>query len=200
MGALTLGFNKLFAGKRMRSLQNRLLDVSRQIQRAQKDYAREQKIMQSEKREALNQIRGMGQYQQMGMANAAQASLAGLQSSIFGSFLQGKDINNLSNEDRQTYSNLTTQYQMEASMFNTQNSSMMQMLQSNMAQQQSQIEQYYEMQEEMVLQPLKDLEEDLMHEKETIESQLQTATQDYESSKEGEKSSMKNLVPSYTGQ
>ncbi len=192
MGALTLGFNKLIAGKRMRSLQNRLLDVSRQIQRAQKDYAREQKIMQSEKREALNQIRSMGQYQQYGMMMANQNNLANIMTSIFGSTNptaeQAKD------------SGLASAYQMQAMQENTQYSSMMQMCQSNIAQQQSQIEQYYDMQEEMVLQPLKDLEDDLAHEKETIESQLKTAEQDYQSSQEGEKGGMKNLVPSYTGQ
>ena len=50
------------------------------------------------------------------------------------------------------------------------------------------------------MEPLKDEEEMLQTEKDSLESQIQIAQQDYEACKKMEQADAKNLAPNYTGQ
>ena len=56
------------------------------------------------------------------------------------------------------------------------------------------------MQRESMLQPLKDLEDDLQTQKDNLESRLKIAQAEYDAKKEEEKAGVKGLTPDYTGQ
>lgn len=58
----------------------------------------------------------------------------------------------------------------------------------------------FEMQRESMLQPLKDLEDDLQTQKDNLESRLKIAQAEYDAKKEEEKAGVKGLTPDYTGQ
>ena len=53
---------------------------------------------------------------------------------------------------------------------------------------------------EMMLQPLKDLEEDLQSQKDNLESRVKIAEAEYEAKKKEEDAGVKSLAPQYTGQ
>ena len=84
--------------------------------------------------------------------------------------------------------------------FATQNASQQQQLQAFIQMQNTMMEQRIETMKEQMLQPLKDLEESLQLEKDSLESQIQLAEADYNACKEMEKAGAKNMVPNYTGQ
>jgi hypothetical protein len=63
-----------------------------------------------------------------------------------------------------------------------------------------QIEERYEAMNDLMLEPLKMEEDSLQTEKDSLESQLQIAQQDYEACKKMEQADAKNLAPNYTGQ
>ena len=66
--------------------------------------------------------------------------------------------------------------------------------------QKQQIEERYQMMEDTMLEPLKMESENLECEKDTLESQLKIAEQDYEACKKMEDAGAKNLAPQYTSQ
>ena len=202
MGFLLGAYGKLMAGKRVRQLQARMMSVQSQLRRATRDIESMERQINAQQRQMMNSIRTMGSMQMFGLQNASQMNLQALQNSIFGDFYStaGTDMNKWTDAQRSDYTNLTSQYQMQAAMMNNQMSSVQQMMQTTMAQQQQQVETQVELMKELQLQPLKDLEEDLQLEKDTLESQVQLAQQDYEACKEMEKAGSKNLAPQYTGQ
>ena len=61
-------------------------------------------------------------------------------------------------------------------------------------------ENMFEMKQESMLQPLKDLEEDLQTRKDNLDSRIKIATQEYEAYKEEEKAGAQSLKPDMTGQ
>ena len=61
-------------------------------------------------------------------------------------------------------------------------------------------ENMFEMQQESMLQPLKDLEEDLQIQKDNLESRIKVAETEYNAYKEEEKAGAQNLKPEITGQ
>lgn len=199
MGFLTLGYGKLMAGKRVRDLQNRMMSVQSQMRRATREVAAMEKYINSQQRQMMNSIRMYSSMNSYGFQQATQLSLQDLHASIFKDFA-GKDISSLKGDELKAYTNASSQYQMEAALINNQTGSVQQMMQTTMAQAQQQIEEQVEMMKQLQLEPLKDVEEDLQQEKDSLESQIQLAQQDYEACKEGEKASAKNLVPQYTGQ
>ena len=68
-----------------------------------------------------------------------------------------------------------------------------------LAQMKNAIEEKYENMNDMLLEPLKQEEESLATEKDSLESQLELAKADYEACKQMEKADAKNLQPNYTG-
>ena len=99
--------------------------------------------------------------------------------------LQGNEATMFTNVQQQ----MTTMFQYQQ-----------QAMQSALMQQNTMLENNFETYKEMQLQPLKDLEEDLTVEKESLETQIQLAQNDYKSMQEMEKAGAENLVPRYTGQ
>jgi len=199
MGFLLGAYGKLMAGKRVRSLQARMMSVQSQMRRATREVASMEKMINAQQKQMLNNLRLFSSMQTWGMQSSVQAQLLELQKEKFGS-LFGKNYQDLTDAQKKDYNSASTAYQMEASIINNQMSSMQQMTQMSMQQMQAQIEQEVEMMKELQLEPLKDLEEDLQLEKDSLESQIQIAQADYEACKEMEKAGVKSLTPQYTGQ
>ena len=133
----------------------------------------------------------------MGMSGGLQASIFGALKTQFGDSLPiangGIDYAKLSSEQASYLSSITQQ-------MTTQFQYQQQAMQSSLMQQNSMIENNFEAYKELQLQPLKDTEEELQLEKDSLETQIQLAQQDYEACKEMEKAGAKSLVPNYTGQ
>ena len=187
MGFLIGAFGKLMAGKRVRQLQARMVNVQSQLRRASRDIANMEKMINAQQRQVTNSMRMYSSMQMMGMQSGVNTQLATLQNDIFSDFWNkyGKDSNKWNAEAQKLYASKTSEYQM---------------LQTSMMQQQQQVENYVEMLKETQLEPLKDLEEDLTVEKESLETEIQLAQNDYKGMQEMEKASAENLVPRYTGQ
>ena len=80
------------------------------------------------------------------------------------------------------------------------NMGIQQAMQTSVQMMQTMLENQMEAQRELQLQPLKDYEDELQTEKDSLETQIQLAQQDYDACKEMEKAGAKNLKPDYTGQ
>lgn len=198
MGFLLGAYGKLMAGQRVRQLQARMMSVQSQLRRATRDVQNMEKY--------LNQQEKMMKMQnQSWLSNMMFGMSAGLQNSIF-TELTTKFGNTLpmTTDGKIDYSKLSTEQAQSMSTISQQMTSQFQYqqqaLQSTMMQQNAMMENNFEAYKELQLQPLKDLEEDLQLEKESLESQIQIANNDYEACKEMEKAGAKNMVPQYTGQ
>ena len=82
--------------------------------------------------------------------------------------------------------------------FNQLSSNMSAVCETNAAYTKQQIQDYFEQLRDMQLEPLKDEEDLLQSEKDSLESQLQTAKTDYEACQKMEQSDAKMLAPNYT--
>lgn len=197
MGFLLGAYGKLMAGKRVRQLQARMMSVQSQLRRATRD-------IENMERSLNQQEKNLKYMNQSWMSNMMLGMSGGLQSSIFGA-LQKQFGNSLPmNGNSIDYSQLTSEQASYMSsitqQMTTQFQYQQQAMQSALMQQNSMIENNFETYKELQLQPLKDTEEDLQLEKDSLESQIQLAQQDYEACKEMEKAGSKNLAPQYTGQ
>ena len=72
-------------------------------------------------------------------------------------------------------------------------------LQSQMMMQQTMMSEYFDMEREAQLEPLKAIQEELETEKDNLESRLELAKGQYEAKKKEEQDGAKNMVPDYTG-
>jgi len=199
MGFLLGMAGKLAAGSRVRSLQAKMMRVQSQLRRVTREYSNMEKYINSWKNSQLNSIR----YASAGTQQIMQAALQGRQAALQQQYFSGFDMSNVQNwtkEQSAAYQTAQSQYSTECSTLNNGFSSINQMMQMMMQQQQSSIEQQVEMMKETMLDPLKDTEDELQLEKDSLESQVQLAQQDYEACKEMEKAGAKNLKPDYTGQ
>ncbi len=191
MGFLLGAFGKLAAGSRVRSLQAKMMRIQSRLRRATRDAADMEKMINRQEKAALNSLTCQSS---MAMNMAKQ----GLMSSIFGSgtaaALMAK-VNSgtqLTTDENTSYQNLMTQ-------FNQMSTNMSATCETSAAMQKQQIQDYFEQMRELQLEPLKDEEELLQSEKDSLESQIQVAQADYEACKKMEQADAKNLAPSYTG-
>jgi hypothetical protein len=193
MGFLTGAYGKLLAGQHVRQLQNDLTLIQSKMRRATREVATMTKQINQEFRMRKNCMssqmmvqQSMGQYMSQNMI----ATMMG------GKAKTPEEIANMTSEQHQQYSAAMSAAQMQSSQF-------MQSYNMNMQQQQqmsmSELENWKEMMEEMMLQPLKDFEEELQIEKDNKESQIKIAQAEYDAKKEEEKDGAKQLKPDYTG-
>lgn len=204
MGFLLGAYGKLMAGKRVRQLQARMMSVQSQLRRATRD-------IENMERSLNQQEKNLKYMSQSWMANMMFGMTNNMQDSIWNALLAGgmgkervAELQQLQASGGNMYAALKGN---EASMFTniqqqitTQFQYQQQAMQSALMQQNLMIENNFETYKELQLQPLKDTEEDLQLEKDSLESQIQLAQQDYEACKEMEKAGSKNLAPQYTGQ
>ena len=113
-----------------------------------------------------------------------------LQASMMGQF-QGVDFS-ADKEKMGAYQIASSEYQQALSQVKAQNDIML-------AQQKQQIEDYFDQLKETQLEPLKDEEDELKSEKESLESQILLAKNDYDACKEMEKDGSKQMKPDFTG-
>ena len=190
MGFLLGAFGKLAAGQRYRSLQARMMRIQSRLRRATRDAADMEKLINRQEKAALNSLT-------MQSNSAMNLAKQGLMSSIFGSgaaadlMSKVQSGTQLTTEENNSYANLMTQ-------FNQQVSNMSATNETSAAMQKQQIQDYFEQLRDMQLEPLKDEEDLLQTEKDSLESQLQTAKMDYEACQKMEQSDAKMLAPNYT--
>jgi hypothetical protein len=181
MGFLLGAFGKLQAGRRVRDLQARLMRVSTKTRRAQRQIDRLTKSLEAQKKAETNGVTLMQQMLKMSMQTTLQGKYG---NSVFGALDASASA-----ESQQAYA----QYQNDLAQANARAEFMI-------TQMKQQIEEKYESMNDMMLEPLKMEEESLQTEKDTLESQIQIAQQDYEACKKMEQADAKNLAPNYTGQ
>ena len=195
MGFLMGAYGKLMAGQRMRSIQFRLTTVQSRLRRVTREIGEKEKMYQAQQRNMKNQMQSQMQWYLMGQLNAAAASspLAAGQLAM----MTGGDYAAIQN-DPMYQAAMADTTQMQA--FSTWYSSMQQRAQMQATMANTMWENAFEMQKEADLNALKDLEDSLMLEKDSLESQLKIAQADYEANKDMEKQGAQNLKPDYTGQ
>lgn len=176
MGFLMGAYGKLMAGKHLRELNYQQLQVTRQIRRVTKQVGEMEKMFTAQKRDMQNQMQAQYSNYMVNLYNGA-----GIPAAATG-FTDG-NING--GVDNNTYTAFNKQ-QMQ--------------MQTQYAQAKNFYENMFEMQQESMLQPLKDLEEDLQTRKENLDSQVKVAEQEYNSYKEMEKAGVQNIKPEVTGQ
>ncbi len=203
MGFLLGAYGKLAAGSRYRSLQARMMRIQSKIRRATRDVANMEKMLdRNMKRDlqslTLNANATKGLYQQIMYGAMTPEVLAAQQAlSQFQANPKDKDGNpTLSNEQIAAYSQQVSSWQ---STMNQQLSTASTNLDQGVAYQKEQIENYYEQMRDQLLEPLKDEEDSLQLEKDTLESQIQVAKADYEACQKMEQADVKMLTPNYTG-
>ena len=188
MGFLLGAFGKLAAGSRYRSLQARLMRVQSRLRRATRDVADMERMLDRQKKAELNSLT---------LSSNTMKELA--QSTLYGSCgmaaIMGKlgnvgaiDTSGLSAEEKLSLN----QYQqgMQQASYNTE---------QYVAMMKQQIEDKYEYLHDTQLEPLKDEEDSLQLEKDTLESQLQIAKADYKACQKMEQADAQMMKPNYTG-
>ena len=186
MGFLIGAFGKLMAGKRVRSLQVRMMSVQSQLRRATRDGADMEKYFTKLERDNKSQ-----------MSLFSSTAMANYQQTAYAEALSRCGITDVSTcQDKEKLNNF---YQYMSAM-STETAAQQQKMQAMIQMQNSMMEAQIEAMKEAQLQPLKDLEEELQVEKDSLESQIQIAQADYEACKEMEKAGAKSMTPQYTGQ
>ena len=182
MGFLLGAFGKQTSGSYMRSLQARLMKINSRARRAARDVKHMEDMLNRQQKSMINSL-------QVQANTANMIAQQSLQSSMMGSF-EGVDLKDSANQAN--YNKAASDFQQALSQVKAQND-------IQLAMQKQQIEDYFEMLKETQLEPLKDEEEELQSEKDSLESQIQIAKQDYEACKEMEKDGAKQMKPDFTG-
>lgn len=200
MGFLLGALGKQMAGKRLRQLQARMMSVQSQLRRATRDLETQEKQLNQEMKYAkIQQQSSVFSYMQGMSGRLPGAIWEGLEST-FGTeriaelkAAGGNMFDLMTTTEANAYNQMQQQISMQ---FQYQQQAM----QANMQQQMAMYENNMEAYKEMMLQPYKDREEELQTEKDSLETQIQLANQDYEACKEMEKAGAKQMAPQYTGQ
>ena len=178
MGFLLGAFGKLAAGQRYRSLQARMMRIQSRLRRATRDAADMEKMINRQEKAALNSLTVQSN---SALTIAKNGALASIFSQAGAQELMNKAQSNpvgMTQEETQT--------------------NMSAVCETNTAYTKQQIQDYFEQLRDMQLEPLKDEEDLLQSEKDSLESQLQTAKTDYEACQKMEQSDAKMLAPNYT--
>lgn len=190
MGFLLGAFGKLAAGRRVRQLQAQMMRVQSRLRRATRDVSEMEKQLQRQEKDALNAYSTTA-------INAKQMALGQILGGNQEAFLNLQTrIGNgekLSDSETQQYNSWSTAYTQGSTTIGSYNEQWL-------SQMKQQVSNSFEALREAQLEPLKDEEEMLQTEKDSLESQIQIAQQDYEACKKMEQADAKNLAPNYTGQ
>lgn len=183
MGFLLGAFGKLQAGARYRSLQAQMMRVSSRLRRAQRDVANMEKMLDRQQKSMTNAI----SYQSMAAVNVAQQDLWSKNMAAY----DGVDPSTLDKEQQTAYTTAQGNFNQLFAQAKTS-------IEMQAAMKKEQIENYFQAIRDTQLEALKDEEDALQSEKETLETQIQIAKQDYDACKEMEKQDAQMLKPSYT--
>ena len=175
MGFLSGAYGKLMAGKLVRDLQYQMTSVQSQLRRVTKEVGDMEKMFTAQERNIKAQMQSQ--------MNTSVFNLMG--HSGFGAFDQSNMLGIINGMSQEQFSKYSMNHQF---------------LQQQYAMAQSAWQDMFEMQRESVLQPLKELEDDLQTQKDNLESRLKIAQTEYDAKKEEEKAGVKGMTPDYTGQ
>lgn len=204
MGFLLGAFGKQMAGKRLRALQARMMNVQSRLRRATRDIEQMEKFWSRVEKDNKNMMTLAMQSANIGIQQNLQSSVFNNIANEVGTKLSADKLDLLRKGNLSVLSELgSTEAQQYTEMLTnnrTQSTYVQQALQAAMQQQMAMQENMIEAVKEAQLMPLKDLEDDLQTEKDSLESQIQLAQADYDGCKEMEKAGAKNMVPQYTGQ
>ena len=195
MGFLLGAWGKLAAGSRYRSLQARMMRIQSRLRRATRDVANMEKMIDRQQKsmeQSLTLQNNQSKQFYQGIMNASMMKTQGYQDAVE----KMQKPQDLSDKEIQTYSTLISQTQAK---FNSQISTMNSYCDTQTAMSKEQITRYIEYLRDSMLEPLKDEEDSLQLEKDTLESQIQVAKADYEACQKMEQSDIKMLAPNYTG-
>ncbi|MBR1619085.1 hypothetical protein IJ674_04230 [bacterium] len=203
MGFLLGAYGKLAAGSRYRSLQARMMRIQSKIRRATRDVAnmekmidRRQKMMEQELTLNNNMSKQMYQNMMVGSMQASKEYTDAMAIIAKGQSTDEAIRKTVSSDQLSAASQTLARLQSTSSQ---QISSMNSYADTNTALMKSQIENEIEYMRDTLLEPLKDEEDSLQLEKDTLESQIQVAKADYEACQKMEQADVKMLTPNYTG-
>lgn len=173
MGFLNGAYGKLMAGKLVRDLQYQMTGIQSQLRRVTRQVGDMEKMFTQQERIMKTQMQSQMMYATMGAMGGNFNALGMDANTAFQLF---------GNADTNKYATISQYVQQRFMAANT--------MWQNM----------FEMQREAMLQPLKDLEDDLQTQKDNLESRIKIAQAEYDAKKEEEKAGVKSLTPDYTGQ
>lgn len=197
MGFLLGAYGKLAAGSRYRSLQARMMRIQSKLRRASRDVANMEKMID-------RQQKNMEQGLTLQNSTAKQMYQATMYTAMqndptYAAAMKVINDNKGSTENNTSISDASTKISTIQAQFQQQISAMNSYADTTTAMNKQQIENYIEQMRDQMLEPLKDEEDSLQLEKDTLESQIQVAKQDYEACQKMEQSDAKMLAPNYTG-
>ncbi len=176
MGFLMGAYGKLMAGKYLRNLQFEQMQIQSQLRRVTKQFQTMQKMFDSQKRNISNQLQAQYSNYSMGLMSGL-----GMDKTANG-FLNGQANGGVDQSTMYAYNQQQMQMQMQY------------------AQAKNYYENMFEMKQESMLQPIKDLEEDLQVRLDSLKSQILIAENEYKAYQEEEKAGAQSIKPEMTGQ
>ena len=192
MGFLLGAFGKLAAGRRVRQLQAQMMRVQSRLRRATRDVSEMEKQLQRQEKDALNAVAAQGMAAKQNAMSSLGTLLGGnFDQAQFNTLQQKAAQGQLTSDEASTYNSMSSMYTQGSTTISAYNEQWI-------SQMKQQVSNNFEMMREIQLEPLKDEEDLLQSEKDSLESQLQTAKTDYEACQKMEQSDAKMLAPNYT--
>lgn len=187
MGFLLGTFGTISAGRLVRQLQSQMFKITNRRNRVTRDIQRMSDNLKRAQQRELNNLNLFSNSTYM----AAQQQL--YQTTGLGA-LQAKwaKEGQLTAEEQQAFNQQSSMVSQNLSMMKAQNEQMV-------ASMKQQIEDKYQALEEQMLEPLKDEEDLLTTQQDSLQARLEVAKEDYKACKAMAKEDAKNLAPSYTG-
>ena len=191
MSFLLGAFGKLAAGRRVRDLQARMMRVQTRLRRATRQIETMSKMLETQKKMELNNVTLQSSLASANMLGhiAGSGRFSNEQLQMFTGSMAWNNGTQMTDADRAKYGEFTqmqTEIKAKQEIYFTQ--------------WKQQIEEKYENMNDALLEPLKQEQDSLQTEKDSLESQIQIAQADYEACKKMESADAKNLAPNYTGQ
>ena len=187
MGFLLGTFGTISAGRLVRQLQSQMFKITNRRNRVTRDIQRMSDNLKRAQQRELNNLNLFSNSTYM----AAQQQL--YQTTGLGA-LQAKwaKEGQLTAEEQQAFNQQSSMVSQNLSMMKAQNEQMV-------ASMKQQIEDKYQALEEQMLEPLKDEEDLLTTQQDSLQARLEVAKEDYKACKAMAKEDAKNLAPNYTG-
>lgn len=187
MGFLLGTFGTISAGRLVRQLQSQMFKITNRRNRVTRDIQRMSDNLKRAQQRELNNLNLFSNSTYM----AAQQQL--YQTTGLGA-LQAKwaKEGQLTAEEQQAFNQQSSMVSQNLSMMKAQNEQMV-------ASMKQQIEDKYQALEEQMLEPLKDEEDLLTTQQDSLQARLEVAREDYKACKAMAKEDAKNLAPNYTG-
>lgn len=187
MGFLLGTFGTISAGRLVRQLQSQMFKITNRRNRVTRDIQRMSDNLKRAQQRELNNLNLFSNSTYM----AAQQQL--YQTTGLGA-LQAKwaKEGQLTAEEQQAFNQQSLMVSQNLSMMKAQNEQMV-------ASMKQQIEDKYQALEEQMLEPLRDEEDLLTTQQDSLQARLEVAKEDYKACKAMAKEDAKNLAPNYTG-